>query len=55
VGIKTNNVERRIQGTLSTINLLFYLPIRRTNGREPLVNYLQSHVVIFNQYPDIMQ
>jgi hypothetical protein len=55
VEIETNNIECFIQGTLSTINLLSYLPTRRTNGREPLLNYLQSHVVTFNQYLNIMQ
>ncbi len=53
--IKTNTVERLIQGALSTMNLLSYLLTRKMNGREPLVNYLQSHVVTFNQYLNIMQ
>jgi hypothetical protein len=55
VEIKTNTVERLIQGALSTMNLLSYLLTRKMNGREPLVNYLQSHVVTFNQYLNIMQ
>ncbi len=32
-----------------------HLPTRRTNGREPLVNYSQSHVVKSKEYLRIMQ
>ncbi len=31
-----------------------HLPIRKTNGREPLVDYFQSHVVTLEKYLRIM-
>jgi hypothetical protein len=44
------------QRALSTNNLLSlpHLLVRRKNGRELLVDYSQSHVVISNQYLNIM-
>lgn len=44
------------QRALSTNNLLSlpHLLVRRMNGRELLVDYSQSHVVISNQYLSIM-
>jgi hypothetical protein len=33
---------------------LFHLLTKQIKGREPLVDYSQSHVVTFNQYLDIM-
>jgi hypothetical protein len=32
-----------------------HLPIRRTNGREPLGDYSQNHVVKLEEYLKIMQ
>jgi hypothetical protein len=32
-----------------------HLPIRRTNGKIPLADYFQSHVVILEEYLRIMQ
>jgi hypothetical protein len=34
---------------------LLHLCAKRTNGREPLINYSQSHVVTSNEYLRIMQ
>jgi hypothetical protein len=39
----------------SNLFSLSHLFTRRTNNRELLVNYFQSHVVISNQYMNIMQ
>jgi hypothetical protein len=30
------------------------LPIRRTFGKEPLVDYASSHVMTFNQYLEML-
>jgi hypothetical protein len=32
-----------------------HLPAKRTNGREPLVNYFQSHVVALEEYLRIVR
>jgi hypothetical protein len=47
----------KTQEALAGNNLLSlpHLPTRRTSGREPLVDYLQSHVVISKGYLTIMR
>jgi len=32
-----------------------HLPIRRTKGKKPLIDYFQSHVVINFEYLDILK
>jgi hypothetical protein len=34
--------------------LLLHLPTKHTKGKEPLINYAQSHVVISSKYLDIL-
>jgi hypothetical protein len=34
---------------------LLHLPPRRTRGKEPLVDYFQSHVVTFVKYLNILK
>jgi hypothetical protein len=34
---------------------LLHLPIRRTRGKEPLIDYSQSHVVTFVEYLNILR
>ncbi len=52
----TFKVEAKNQGTSSTNNMLSLLHLhpRRTNNKELLINYSQSHVVTSNQYLSIM-
>jgi hypothetical protein len=47
----------KTQEALPSSNLLSlpHLPAKRTNGREPLVDYSQSHVVILEEYLTIIQ
>ncbi len=41
---------------MSMHNLLSmpHLPTRKTKGKEPLVDYFQSHVITYDQYFDVM-
>jgi hypothetical protein len=35
--------------------LFIHLPARRTNGKEPLIDYSQSHIVTSFEYLDILR
>ncbi len=55
---KLKNLESSTQVALAhgchNLMSLPHLPPTRTNGREPLVDYFQSHVVISEEYLKIM-
>jgi len=52
----TNNFSNTTQQVLTNGNLLFlpHLLAKKTHGREPLVDYFQSHVVTLKEYLSIM-
>jgi hypothetical protein len=57
--VKLKNPKSSIQVALTqgchNLMSLPNLPTRRTNGREPLVDYFQNHVVTSKEYLRIMQ